>query len=536
MAGIGQHFTPAPVARWLCQRVARSGTLDVVDPACGPGALLAACRQVMPQSRLLGVELDAELVPQTRQALPGARIIQGDALALAQSSVLKAASADLVLLNPPYIGEKGHRPLFEAAAGLGPIWKARTRPRMDYLYYFLHLGLDLLRPGGTLMALTTAYWPSASGADALRADLLARAEIVEWIRFGGKPLFSKALGQHNLAVILRRTDAPDTSKTYGWSEVRYDGQRLTVAEQHQGLRAPVDSAPWQPFVHPQAQAMALEAAQSWPVTLGELAQDRQGVVSGCDRVGKRHLKWLGQGVLLERPGFILTGDQVRERGWGDDPDVRPFLEPLWRGATTQRLEVRRAKPALESPEGLVMIYLDGHTKPPEALLEHLKPLRPVLERRREVREGLRPWWALHWPRRLADMRRPKLITARRSAHVRFGLDLAGHVVSSDCTFVVARPEALVRLWLVLHLPEVERVMRATGKLKGGLLEFYSQPLQRLPLPWLEQGRWPGSVARSMAVLEQTVRERGDEDLLCKPLVDLMGSDMALETGSRIGKL
>ena len=38
---------------------------------------------------------------------------------------------------------------------------------MDLAYYFIHRGLDLLKPGGVLSFILSAYWTTARGAEKL---------------------------------------------------------------------------------------------------------------------------------------------------------------------------------------------------------------------------------------------------------------------------------------------------------------------------------------------------------------------------------
>ena len=491
---LGQHFTPQALARWLVERAlsepwSRSGPLRAVDPACGQGVFLEAIGDALGAGQsaleLVGVDLDPVALDVARQRVPTAKLSQGDALAIAGRAPLREASFDLVALNPPYIGEKGNRSLFAEVADLSPKWRSRAVARMDYLYFFLHLGLDLLKTGGRMVALTTAYWPAATSARALRADLAQRGAIMRWIAFEGSPIFPGAPGQHNLAFIVEKVAQP-AQRTWTLERVRA-GRGVPETISCEAGHPPLDGAsPWQPFIGAEDRRLAAEDAARWETRLYDLALDRQGVVSGCDRISARHRATLGPECPVGAPVFTVTGAEVVERGWHLDPEVTSRLEPLLRGSEVGRFDIRKTRSPLTAPGGLAMIYLTRkEPSPPLALLEHLRPYKALLSARREVKTGVMPWWALHWPRRLEQMRRPKIVTARRGKTMRFCLDLAGHVVSSDCTFILARsqdPRDLELLWMTLHLESVERALRANGKLKGGLMEFYSDPLRRLSLP------------------------------------------------------
>ena len=70
---------------------------------------------------------------------------------------------DIVLGNPPYIGEKGHKELFQPVknANLGKYYLGK----MDYFYFFFHLALNLARTKGLIAFITTNYYPTATGVE-----------------------------------------------------------------------------------------------------------------------------------------------------------------------------------------------------------------------------------------------------------------------------------------------------------------------------------------------------------------------------------
>ncbi len=52
----------------------------------------------------------------------------------------------MLIANPPYIGESGHKDLFRKIKD-GPLGKFYLG-KMDYFYFFLHLALNLVRENG----------------------------------------------------------------------------------------------------------------------------------------------------------------------------------------------------------------------------------------------------------------------------------------------------------------------------------------------------------------------------------------------------
>ncbi len=111
---------------------------------------------------------------------------------------------DYVCANPPYIGQKGHKELFRSTIQQYPYWKVFFQGNMDYLYWFIILGLSKLKEGGKLGFITTSYWPTVDGATKLRKFILGNAKIKTTVDFGEIKIFEGAPGQHNMVFILER--------------------------------------------------------------------------------------------------------------------------------------------------------------------------------------------------------------------------------------------------------------------------------------------------------------------------------------------
>jgi hypothetical protein len=77
---------------------------------------------------------------------------------------------DVVIGNPPYIGEKGNEIVFHKMIG-SELYKRFYTRWMDYFYYFFHFGLDVLNENGILSYITTNYYFTSTGGVKLREDL-----------------------------------------------------------------------------------------------------------------------------------------------------------------------------------------------------------------------------------------------------------------------------------------------------------------------------------------------------------------------------
>jgi hypothetical protein len=96
---------------------------------------------------------------------------------------------DLVVGNPPYVSEANNKPLFDRLRAI-PAWRDIYRGKTDYLYYFLLLAFEKVKPGGTLCVITPAGWMNAGAADFLRKRLAEELTLERLFLFGSYKLFA----------------------------------------------------------------------------------------------------------------------------------------------------------------------------------------------------------------------------------------------------------------------------------------------------------------------------------------------------------
>jgi hypothetical protein len=116
---------------------------------------------------------------------------------------------DAAVGNPPYVGEKKLGGTLTRTRERYPYWERFVASHMDYLYWFLILGVSKLRAGGRFGFITTEYWLRATGAAPLRQYLSTRCRIERLIVFRDLRLFPDAQGQHSMVVIGERVAPVD---------------------------------------------------------------------------------------------------------------------------------------------------------------------------------------------------------------------------------------------------------------------------------------------------------------------------------------
>ena len=94
---------------------------------------------------------------------------------------------DIVIANPPYIGEKGDKEIFREIKQ-SPLKKYYSR-KMDVFYFFFHLAINICKENSIIAFITTNYYPTAFGARKLREDFKWRSSINHIINFNELKIF-----------------------------------------------------------------------------------------------------------------------------------------------------------------------------------------------------------------------------------------------------------------------------------------------------------------------------------------------------------
>ena len=113
---------------------------------------------------------------------------------------------DIIIGNPPYIGESGNRTKFQEVRNSSSL-KKFYKGKIDYYYFFFHLALNLLKNNGVLNFITTSYFTTSTAGNILRKDLKTRGSFLELIDFDELKIFKSAQGQHNMiSTVIKDTE------------------------------------------------------------------------------------------------------------------------------------------------------------------------------------------------------------------------------------------------------------------------------------------------------------------------------------------
>ena len=404
--------------------------------------------------------------------------------------VMAEGGFDLVVGNPPYRRELNAKADFDliAASPLGQRWR---RPRMDLWHYFLHRGLNLLKPGGTICFIVNSYWTGSTAAKSLAVRMSAETTMDEVLLFGGTKLFRDVTGRHmvfrarkaldpNVAcrvVDLSRTPVEQLADELSRFGLTTSSRLISQGELWRGGMLRVESI-----------RHDLELPSDGPA-LGEVFDVRQGIAENppfvtsvlADELG--HAAWKGRGV------FVLTELEITAMRLSDAE--RSLLRPYFTISAISRF-------ALAPQPSHLLLYLTRRSAPTlealPGLARHLAPFREMLERRREVRSGKLAWWHLHWPReeRLFTAPRvlcvqmghvPRFVFAERPTFVGFSLNIIVERLDASSPFHQrGSAPSLKALSAILNSRHAQHWFESNAKRRGANLDISGTVLKQFPLP------------------------------------------------------
>lgn len=270
-----------------------SGSLRVLDPACGAGMFLAAVREASgvvaaelglgapPGLELVGCDIDGGALEVAHLAVPGARLVTADAL-LGPELEAERGTFDLVITNPPYVRADGGPDVSayrERAVASGRFESLAAK--WDLATAFVERGLQLCRTGGLAVYLLQDAYRRAAYARAQHAWLARRHAIRRLELYEGLRAFDAGVG--SLALFVEQ----GTGRGRPAAVVRQDGER------RRERRVAADSPPEAVFGWQLAREAGPDTAR-----LAEVAFISYGLRANSDE--RRY------------PGAFVTADLLRD--------------------------------------------------------------------------------------------------------------------------------------------------------------------------------------------------------------------------------
>lgn len=408
---------------------------------------------------------------------------------------------DIVIGNPPYIGEKGHKEIFREVreSRLGQYY---YEGKMDYFYFFFHLALDISKDNGIVAFITTNYYLTATGAKKLRQDFKERAAIKKLINFNELKIFEN-LGEHNMITILQKgkddniivqtciTQRQGIAKpevlqsilNLNDSETQYykinqkdlyDGEecyiRLTGVGNSDIVADPIQKI--------------LDKIKIQGTVLENLCRINNGIHSEADYLSKKKYNLrndkdasIGDGI------YILNKEVFHDRKIISEissfPKELSYLKPFFKSS-----DIHKWFTSIHSEKKIIYLNKkqDNINELP-LIKKHLLRFKTIINRSSDNA----PY--LHRPKTESDFLGPKIVVPQRSPRNTFGYNEIPWYASADVYFITEKDKSIsLKYILALLNSKLYYVwLYYRGKRKGEMLELYQKPLSETPLKKIPKG-------------------------------------------------
>lgn len=406
---------------------------------------------------------------------------------------------DIVIGNPPYIGESGNKSKFQEVRNASSLRKF-YQGKIDYYYFFFHLALDILKDNGILSFITTSYFTTSTAGTNLRKDLKKRGSFLEIIDFNELKIFKSAQGQHNMI-----TNVVKDSKNYSCSIIQTSRKGHSSPEQLKNILYNKDEetsykhiASDEIFegnndyirlsgnldINSDLQNLILDKLSMNSKRLDNYFFVKNGVQSGCDKVTKASLELykndnknkiqLNDGIFV----FDLNNQRDIDVINSFNNEEKKFLKDFYKNSNIQKYSTDQ-KPTKK----LLYIEWDFNIDKYENIKRHLLKFSKILKNRLAVEEKRHGWYVLSWPRKENIFNSEKILVPYRSDQNTFGYNKIEWFCRSDC-YVIFKKTGDIEILTLLGILNSKLFyfwLYMKGKRKGDTLELFFTPLSEIPL-------------------------------------------------------
>lgn len=254
--------------------------------------------------------------------------------------VFEKGGFDVIIGNPPYVGEKGHSEIFEALKSVKK-WKGYYRRRSNLYYFFIKLGTELLKNNGLQSFIIPREFTSADWSNKVRYEILSASQIISIVDFNNLKVFNDA-GTTSLILTQQKKDAP---KDYEFNITSLRSQELVTSQLFDSTFLSkysilnLDETGVKPWNFYQDNFDSLESN----FKLSNYFDISQGLVTGADRITTKHIvnnliteKYIGRGIFVLTEGvdlrvdnssiYLLINDEWVLLDKEDEKFIKPFIK------------------------------------------------------------------------------------------------------------------------------------------------------------------------------------------------------------------
>ncbi len=374
----------------------------------------------------------------------------------------KPGGFDIVLANPPYVRQEG------IVQNMGKDYKANLVKNYpdtgsgtaDLFIYFYDRGLQLVRPGGMFVYISSNKWFKANYGAKLRKHIAAKTTILSITDFGDLPVFKSAMAYAMIFVARKNSsDVPGTTEAatiftqVPSLEEPYPDVKAVIAQS--GSVLPSHAIQGEDWTLADAETLRkLSIMKSRGIPLGEYVKGQiyRGVLTGFNEA------------------FVIDG-ATRERLIAEDPNSAEIIKPLAVGKDVRRWRIDK------KDRWLIVTKIGVEMKRYPAIMAHLAQYETQLRKRTDQGNY---WWELRACAYYDSFEKPKILYGQIMSAPLFAFQEEGHYCNQKC-FLIGSGE-LFLLGLLNSTDVYNYLSDNSPILSGGFIEPRKEVVEAVPVP------------------------------------------------------
>lgn len=415
---------------------------------------------------------------------------------------------DIVIGNPPYVGQKGNKGLFEPFKKIEQ-WKNFYERKQDLYYYFIVKGIELLNINGIFSYIIPPYFTSAEGGKNLRQYIAENSNIHKIVNLNGKIKVFENASIDNLILFLDKKDKnipiiieePNLNNDLFMKNMpaylsKFSTNGLNYKE-------------W--YIFKDSDIVEIKSTNTVP--LGQIATISPGIQTGCDKVSNSHIKNITDSGIRTGDGIFVISDTEKENLGLTDYEKK-FVKPFYKNSDIFKFGYKQQK-----KEWIIITNkIDNIDKCPN-LKRHLLKYKQILDARyrnfaliNADKEG--KWWYLYGYRPNTNFDDEKIVLPYRSKDNNFAYSNKSIYGSIDIFFININNYEYNTKYInaILCSKLLFYWLNHNCKRKGTTFEFYQKPLSVIPIKKSDKRTQNEFIAIVNKILELTQSDDYIENL------------------------
>ena len=388
---------------------------------------------------------------------------------------------DIVIGNPPYIGEGKNKEVFLTVQNTS-FGEKYYIGKMDFWYFFTSLGIELLKDNGTLSYIAPNNWLTTAGGKKMRNHIMKETVIKEFIDFGDYMVFENA-SQQTMVFLLEKNENKNImkvnySKILFNKEVLVDLEKFLLKNKSDNYYYNITNIDRKKYIEDSnivflnniidTITSKIKLQENFKFSADEITN---GIHPHHAIVTKKMLEQLKNNYKIGDGIFVLTDNEIKKLSLNENE--KKLLKPLYESELLTKYTYKK-------DNYKYIIYTDSSFKDISKMKEY-PILKKHLDDFKEVITSDNKPYGLHRARKEEFFIENKIVSLRKTSEPYFCyLDKPSYFMAE---FYILKTDRINMKYLtgLLNSKLVAFWLRYMGKMQGSNYQIDKEPLMNIPI-------------------------------------------------------